>query len=93
VETHKTLMKSDEVRIGKEDSMELKSAIAELPLEYHEAVLLHAFEEFLYQRIANVLDRPMGVVMAYLNWTRAKLRITLIKARPLFENVSGRSVR
>jgi RNA polymerase sigma-70 factor, ECF subfamily len=68
---------SHEILVSGEDVQRVRSAIAELPVEYREIILLREFEDLSYQEIANVLDRPIGTVMSRLGRARAKLRIAL----------------
>ena len=49
-------------------------AIASLPDDEREALLLFAWEELPYQSIAEALDLPIGTVRSRLNRARARLR-------------------
>jgi len=49
-------------------------AIAALPDDEREALLLFAWEELPYQSVAEALDLPIGTVRSRLNRARARLR-------------------
>ncbi len=54
-------------------SQEVKNALAELPQEYKEALLLIELEGFTYQEAADILDVPIGTVMSRISRARKKL--------------------
>jgi RNA polymerase sigma-70 factor (ECF subfamily) len=56
---------------------ELHAAVAELPLEFREVVVLRELEDLSYKEIAAVLDIPLGTVMSRLTRARARLQQTL----------------
>ena len=59
------------------DSLEmrdLQSALAALPAEQREILLLVALEEMSYEEVAATLGLPMGTVMSRLSRARQKLR-------------------
>lgn len=68
---------SHEIFVSNEDAERVQSAIAKLPLEFREIILLREFEELSYQEIAKVLVCPVGTVMSRLGRARAKLRSVL----------------
>jgi RNA polymerase sigma factor (sigma-70 family) len=55
------------------DVQELRGAMAKLPLEYREALVLREFEGLSYKQIADVSGVPMGTVMSRLARGREKL--------------------
>jgi RNA polymerase sigma-70 factor (ECF subfamily) len=64
-------------RSTQEDSLQMRdlaSAIAKLPGEYREVVLLVGLEQMSYEEIAQVLGIPMGTVMSRLSRGRERLR-------------------
>jgi RNA polymerase sigma-70 factor (ECF subfamily) len=56
---------------------DLDAALATLPAEQREVLLLVALEELKYHETAKVLDVPIGTVMSRLARARAKLRQAL----------------
>jgi RNA polymerase sigma-70 factor (ECF subfamily) len=56
---------------------ELRSAVAELPLEFREVVVLRELEDLSYKEIAAVLGIPLGTVMSRLTRARARLQQSL----------------
>jgi RNA polymerase sigma-70 factor (ECF subfamily) len=59
------------------DMRDLASAIAKLPCEYREVVLLIGLEQMSYEEVAQVLGIPMGTVMSRLSRGRERLRTLL----------------
>jgi RNA polymerase sigma-70 factor (ECF subfamily) len=56
------------------DGEELRAAVAELPLEFREVVVLRELEGLSYKEIAAVLAIPIGTVMSRLTRARARLQ-------------------
>lgn len=56
----------------------VRSAVARLPVEFREALLLREMEGLSYKQIASVLNVPMGTVMSRLSRARAILVQELI---------------
>ena len=52
----------------------LQAAIAELPVQFREVLLLCEVEEMSYQEIADTVGVPIGTVMSRLSRARAALR-------------------
>lgn len=73
---------SHEIFVSNEDSERVRMAIAQLPIEFREIILLREFEELSYQEIAEVLACPAGTVMSRLGRARAKLRTILMRRVP-----------
>jgi RNA polymerase sigma-70 factor, ECF subfamily len=63
-----------------EDARRVRAAIAQLPEEFREVLILREFEELSYQEIATVLACPAGTVMSRLGRARARLRVLLTTA-------------
>ena len=61
----------------------LRAAVAELPAEFREVVVLRELEELSYKEIAAVLSIPLGTVMSRLTRARARLQ-QLLAARKEF---------
>jgi RNA polymerase sigma-70 factor (ECF subfamily) len=51
----------------------LRRAIAQLPLEQREVLILREFEELSYRQIADIIDSPIGTVMSRLSRARDQL--------------------
>jgi RNA polymerase sigma-70 factor (ECF subfamily) len=67
----------------REELTQLRQALAELPDEMREIVLLRDFHDLPYAEIAMVLDIPAGTVMSRLHRARSALRKRLLaKERP-----------
>jgi len=56
------------------DADAVRRAIAELPLEFREIVILREMEGFSYKEIADLADVPIGTVMSRLARARKLLR-------------------
>jgi RNA polymerase sigma-70 factor, ECF subfamily len=59
---------------GKGVEGEVESALAGLPAEFREAILLVDVEELSYQEVSGVLDIPIGTVKSRVSRGRAMLR-------------------
>jgi RNA polymerase sigma-70 factor (ECF subfamily) len=73
---------SYEIYASKLEVQRVRTAIAQLPLEFREVILLREFEDLSYQEIASLLDCPSGTVMSRLARARSKLR-TLLSPTPV----------
>ncbi len=62
----------------REELTRLRQALAELPDEMREIVLLRDFHDLPYAEIATVLDIPAGTVMSRLHRARSALRQRLL---------------
>ena len=65
------------VRATQEDGLamrDLVAAIARLPEEYREVLLLVGLEQMRYEEVAQVLAIPIGTVMSRLSRGRERLR-------------------
>lgn len=60
------------------DFQRLREAIAALPVEYREVIVLHDLEGLAYKEIASVANIPLGTVMSRLSRARDRLQKTLI---------------
>ncbi|MBR2819527.1 MAG: sigma-70 family RNA polymerase sigma factor [Reyranella sp.] len=56
---------------------EIARALAALPEEVREVLVLREIEELSYKQIAAVLDQPIGTVMSRLSRAREKLAVAL----------------
>jgi RNA polymerase sigma-70 factor (ECF subfamily) len=65
------------VRASQEDGLEMRdlmAALARLPDEFREVVLLVGLEQLRYEEVAQVLGIPLGTVMSRLARGRERLR-------------------
>ena len=68
------------VRATQTDMLEVRDldrALAQLPVEQREVLLLVAVEQLRYEQVARVLDIPVGTVMSRLSRARERLRAIL----------------
>ena len=71
------------VRATQEDGLEMRdlaAAIARLPVEYREVILLVGLEQMGYEEAARVLGVPLGTVMSRLSRGRERLRALMAGA-------------
>lgn len=59
----------------------VRQAIAALPLEYREVVVLRDLEDMSYKDIATIAGLPIGTVMSRLARGRERLRAELVRRR------------
>ena len=59
----------------------LQAALAQLPGEFREIIILHDLEGLAYKQIAAVIGIPIGTVMSRLARTRGRLRAQIIASR------------
>ena len=57
-----------------QDKALIAAAIAALPLEYREVLILRELEDFSYQQISDIIGAPVGTVMSRLSRSRSLLR-------------------
>ncbi len=69
----------DALLLEKADHELLHKAIAELPLEFREILVLRELEGFSYKEIAEVADVPLGTVMSRLARAREHLRVLVVQ--------------
>lgn len=62
--------------------MDLEAALAQLPADQKEVVLLVALEEMSYSEVAATLDIPIGTVMSRLSRGRERLRVLMEGGSP-----------
>jgi RNA polymerase sigma-70 factor, ECF subfamily len=67
----------------------LNRAMAELPTEYREVLVLRELEQLSYREIADIANIPLGTVMSRLRRARQRLHQTLSRSRPLVEADPG----
>jgi RNA polymerase sigma-70 factor, ECF subfamily len=71
---------SHDLYVSKVETEQVRAAFQELPVEFREIILLRDYEDLSYQKIASVLNCPVGTVMSRLARARTKLR-TLLATR------------
>jgi RNA polymerase sigma-70 factor (ECF subfamily) len=81
IEPEQALMRKAEMRV-------LADAVAALPLQYREVLILRELEELSYKDIARVADIPVGTVMSRLARARG-----LLQRSPLLYAVNGQVTR
>jgi RNA polymerase sigma-70 factor (ECF subfamily) len=72
----------DAALLASEDSKLLRQALAELPDEFREAIVLRELEGLSYREIAAVTSAPLGTVMSRLARARERLQEGLARLRP-----------
>jgi RNA polymerase sigma-70 factor (ECF subfamily) len=72
--------RADDALEQAEGRTQLAAAIARLPDDHREALLLFHQEQLSYREIAAVLEVPIGTVMTWLHRARQKLRAELQEA-------------
>jgi RNA polymerase sigma-70 factor (ECF subfamily) len=63
--------------IASDEQRQLRRALAALPQNYREVIVLRELEDLSYQRIAEVTGVPVGTVMSRLSRARQALRAAL----------------
>ena len=67
----------EEELVRRADAERLRGALAALPAEFREVLVLREFEELSYRAIAEVSGIPIGTVMSRLARARARLQTAL----------------
>jgi len=65
--------------LEKIDHQRLRDAIAALPVEYREVIVLHDLEGLAYKEIASVANIPLGTVMSRLSRARDRLQKSMLE--------------
>ena len=63
-------------------SSQLREALARLPVEFREILVLRDVEGWSYKELAAALNLPLGTVMSRLNRARLHLRDEIAKVQP-----------
>ena len=63
--------------VQRADTLMVRQALQELPLEFREVVVLRELEEMSYREIASITDLPLGTVMSRLSRGRKRLQLAL----------------
>ena len=64
------------------DTRMVRDALAELPVNFREVIVLRELEGMSYKEIAEVMGKPIGTVMSGLARGRIQLRERLLQMRP-----------
>ncbi len=78
----------EQTAIGSAELRALSDAMAALPLQYREVLVLRELEELSYKEIARVAHIPIGTVMSRLARARG-----LLRRSPLLHAIGGQSTR
>ncbi len=70
-------MNPESLLLRKEDRESVRQAVAALPVELREVVVLRELEGFSYKEIAAIAEIPMGTVMSRLARARERLQLQL----------------
>ena len=68
---------ADELAMRTSEQARVESALARLPFELREVVVLRELEELSYREISDIVGVPMGTVMSRLSRARARLAALL----------------
>jgi RNA polymerase sigma-70 factor (ECF subfamily) len=52
----------------------VEKAISELPIEYRQVISLYYWEDFSYEEIAEIMERPVNTIRTWLRRAKDKLR-------------------
>ena len=78
----------DERLLADQRAERLHAAIARLPVEYREALVLYELQELTYAETAAVLECPLGTVRSRLHRARALLAAQLDEREPAVEPIA-----
>lgn len=67
--------------VQKADTLMVRQALEDLPVEFREVVVLRELEGMSYREIASITDLPLGTVMSRLARGRKRLQIALTNHR------------
>jgi RNA polymerase sigma-70 factor (ECF subfamily) len=73
---------AEEELVRRVDAERLREALAALPAEFREVLVLREFEELSYRAIAEVSGIPIGTVMSRLARARGRLQVALAAPVP-----------
>ncbi|HZE68878.1 MAG TPA: sigma-70 family RNA polymerase sigma factor [Pyrinomonadaceae bacterium] len=63
--------------VQRADTLMVRQALEELPIEFREVLVLRELEEMSYKDIASITDLPLGTVMSRLARGRKRLQLAL----------------
>lgn len=76
--THQATLDPETSLLQKERAGFLREALAELPLELREVLVLRELEELSYREIASIARIPIGTVMSRLSRARRRLQQVML---------------
>ena len=83
-----TAVEPEQAAMRKAELRMLSDAVAALPLQYREVLILRELEELSYKEIARIADIPIGTVMSRLARARG-----LLQRSPLLYAIGGQVTR
>jgi RNA polymerase sigma factor (sigma-70 family) len=85
-EPHDTALDPEALLLQQDDVARVREALAELPVDFREVVVLREIEGFSYKEIAAVIKAPIGTVMSRLARGRERLLSALQRTPTRMEN-------
>ena len=76
-EIESTDLNPEGLLLQKVDTLMVRRAIEELPVEFREVLVLRELEDMSYREIAGITDLPLGTVMSRLARGRKRLQLAL----------------
>ena len=76
-EIESTDLNPEALLLQRADTLMVRRALEELPLEFREVLVLRELEEMSYREIATIADLPLGTVMSRLARGRKRLQLAL----------------
>jgi len=80
-ELESTDLNPEELLVQKANTLVVRRALEELPVEFREVLVLRELEGMSYRDIASITDLPLGTVMSRLGRGRKRLQLALINHR------------
>jgi RNA polymerase sigma-70 factor, ECF subfamily len=80
-EIESTDLNPEALLLQKADTLMVRRALEELPVEFREVLVLRELEEMSYREIASITDLPLGTVMSRLARGRKRLQLALTNHR------------
>ena len=76
-EIESTDLNPEALLLQRADTLMVRQALDELPVEFREVLVLRELEEMSYRDIANITNLPLGTVMSRLARGRKRLQLAL----------------
>ena len=76
-EIESTDLNPEALLLQRADTLMVRQALEELPVEFREVLVLRELEEMSYRDIANITNLPLGTVMSRLARGRKRLQLAL----------------
>jgi RNA polymerase sigma-70 factor, ECF subfamily len=76
-EIESTDLNPEALLLQRADTLMVRRALEELPVEFREVLVLRELEEMSYRDIASITDLPLGTVMSRLARGRKRLQLAL----------------